>query len=244
MHTTRDAEIAAVAGDRMAPEVPATSTTTRWVRSGAREDLIASTRVARHEPFAAAVQQLFQGASVPYSGIVLSLHDFAATKAGPTGDTVEKSCYQDGGYRFLYRAYAETANPGPGFPTDAVVRLLTDVTTSYLREVVDRPGSAEVEACWAVCQRAGDYATLHNHVTPAQSAEDRYSGMLYLQTPDSINPGTFPNGCIHIVTPNEVVYFPPVPGSILIWPSHLLHAVHPFRGTGDRLGISFNAVAR
>ena len=243
MHSTRDAEIAVVADERLAPEVRATSTT-RWARSSAREDLIGSTRVTRHEPLAAAVQRLFLDAAVPYSGIVLSLHDFTATKAGPTGDAVEKSCYQDGGYRFLYRSYAETANPGPGFPTDVVVRLLTDVMTSYLREVVDRPGTAEVEACWAVCQRAGDYATLHNHVTPQQSAEDRYSGMLYLQTPETINPGTFPNGCIHIVTPNEVVYFPPVPGSIVIWPSHLLHGVHPFRGTGDRLGISFNAVAR
>jgi hypothetical protein len=64
-----------------------------------------------------------------------------------------------------------------------------------------------------------------------------------LNTPPSINPQTFPNGCLHIVTSkNTVVYIPPVPGTITLWPSKLLHGIHPFRGEGDRTGIAFDFV--
>jgi len=191
-----------------------------------------------YELFEKALALLFPSESVPDSGIVMSTDGSVAD-----GGRIEKSCYQKGGLRFLYRSYAETDLGEFGFPITQLSAALTGLVKLYITEVVGGVvNRLSLDACWAVCQREGDYAALHNHISPQDNGARRYSGMFYLRTPATINPKTFPDGCLHIVTPAEVLYYPPIPGSIVIWPAELVHGVHPFRGSGDRLGIAFDVV--
>lgn len=205
-----------------------------WARSGSLKDYIASTRISKYESYVSPTQNLFQTEITERSGIIIS------GKRGISGDTIEDSCYSSGSLRFIYKSYDKT-KVDKSFPTEDLVKLIQRVSEMYLRDVVCmRSISVYVDSCWAVCQRDGDYGTVHNHMPPDSVKNKRYSGMFYLQAPNTINPKTFPNGCLHIITDEEVVYYPPIPGSIILWPSHLLHGVHPFRGIGDRLGIAFN----
>ena len=106
-----------------------------------------------------------------------------------------------------------------------------------------KTGKVLVDSYWAVCQYQGDYGTLHNHGSPRDEQGSLISGIFYLNVPSVINSNTFPDGCLHLVTQNyEVEYVPPVEGAITIWPSSLIHGIHPFTGEGVRLGIAFNSL--
>ena len=212
----------------------------RWQRSGGDTDEIGSIMIAQLDWLDDSVRQLFQRDHVPDAGIVISSDDRVAD-----GGRIEKNCYERGGFVFLVRPSGGEVDDR-AFPTGRLTALLERIGAMYVRDVVGlEDGHVTLASCWAVCQRDGDYGTLHNHVPPEGPGGDRYSGMLYLQIPATINPGTFPNGCLHIVTSEGgVVYIPPIPGSITFWPSELLHGIHPFRGSGDRLGIAFDMIWR
>jgi hypothetical protein len=212
----------------------------KWTRSTVLQDYIASARVSSFEVFASSVESLFKEDRIPSSGIIISRNGQIAD-----GDDVEKSCYARGGFKFLFKSYADDGVDESTFPLLPLKSLLERIGRLYLSDVIGSGSQAvSLDVCWAVCQRDGDYGTLHNHIPPDHDGSARYSGMFYLHTPPSINPKTFPNGCLHIITPSEIVYFPPIPGTVVLWPSHLIHGIHPFRGLGDRLGIAFDLTAR
>ena len=210
----------------------------KWQIVGDSSNSVASLMLSNIDEYSLAVENLFSSEPVPYSGIIISQQEALAN-----GGKIEKSCYNKGGFKFLFRSYADTIVPDEEFPVRGLTALLEKVATMYARQVLSLNNkSAQLDSCWAVCQREGDYGTLHNHVSPHEHEGELYSGMLYLQAPPTINPDTFPDGCLHLITPDEVVYVPPIPGSIVFWPAHLVHGIHPFRGSGDRLGVAFNVV--
>lgn len=215
------------------------TSTRSWQVTGSAETKIGSINIAGFEALAEHVSLLFKPDGADYSGVILSNNEAAAE-----GQSVEKNCYKRGGLRFLYKSYAPVENL-ESFPVDQLVRVLSTMGRSYLRQVLqDDDSDAVLAVAWAVCQRDGDYGTLHNHVPPGGDAAGRYSGMFYLRTPDCITPATFPNGCLHIILDNAALYYPPIPGSCVIWPSWMLHGIHPFRGQGDRLGVAFDFTSR
>lgn len=208
----------------------------RWIITEIDNRRIASIAVSDYDSFASAVRPLFGPGTVSYSGIILTKEN------NYDGEVIEKSSYRSGGLVFLYRAYRKPECDFPDFPISQLKVVIEALASRYLQDVEGRSESASLEACWAVCQRAGDYGTLHNHVPPNYTHQSRYSGIFYLACPKSINPSTFPNGCIHIVVGQTVRYFPPIPGTFIFWPAELLHGIHPFRGPGDRRAIAFDFV--
>jgi hypothetical protein len=183
-----------------------------------------------YEGFAEALASLTSVKDIPYSGIIMTRHPDIADPAA-----VEASCYRRGGLRFLYRSYVDPAVNVNEFPIHGLLDVLNRVVRLYMADIIKATSAGTyIDSCWAVCQRAGDYATLHNHGT------DLYSGIFYLTVPPAINPNTFPDGCLHLVEGQDVSYVPPVPGGVTMWHGSVLHAVHPFRGEGDRLAIAFN----
>jgi len=208
-----------------------------WVRSGAVEYRVASVLLRGLEKYQDSVRQIFASDVVPYSGIVRT------AEGSYEGEVIEKTCYRRGGLVFLYKSYGDADIAEGQFPTSSFIRIIENLAKAYLREVGHGPFSdVRLDASWAVCQRAGDYGTLHNHLPLGYDGHTRYSGIMYLAAPSAIKPSTFPNGCLHIVTGNSVLYFPPIPGTVLFWPSGLLHGIHPFRGRGERLAIAFDVV--
>ena len=97
---------------------------------------------------------------------------------------------------------------------------------------------------WTVRYKEGDYQSWHTHPQCALSA------VLFLEVPDSINPDTFPDGMLHLLSNgnydehtleiNHSYYVKPEPGLVILFPASLGHMAYPFRGPGKRTVISFN----
>jgi uncharacterized protein (TIGR02466 family) len=102
---------------------------------------------------------------------------------------------------------------------------------------------------WAVLMREGDYNTPHVH------PEAHISGVYYVEVPPAIGqtkePG--PGGSITFYDPrpgaemyqirrrrmqHNVI---PQSGDAVMFPSYLRHAVFPYRGSGERISVAFNA---
>ena len=106
---------------------------------------------------------------------------------------------------------------------------------------------------WVVSQKENDYIPVHTHHNQKESC--KISGVLYLKVPEQIKRN---NNDIAIkggkdgqlvftgmggVDPfSTTVQFnvPPEAGWMYLFPSTLNHQVYPFKGAGERRGISFN----
>lgn len=100
---------------------------------------------------------------------------------------------------------------------------------------------------WANVNESGHYNRTHIH------ANHHWSGVYYVDCgrPD---PKVSPNGAIEIVDPrggagvyklpnvaaSGVWTVQPEPGTLLMWPSWLRHAVLPYVGEGPRISVAFN----
>lgn len=101
---------------------------------------------------------------------------------------------------------------------------------------------------WANVNRPGDYNTIHSHPT------SQWSGVYYAATGES-DPSRPLSGVIEFQDPRGAPQAQPFPGFdfghklrlvpeaglLLVFPSWLLHMVHPFHGSGERISIAFNA---
>lgn len=107
-------------------------------------------------------------------------------------------------------------------------------------------GQPKVTA-WANVNRDGHYNRVHIH--PGH----HWSGVYYV-TAGEPYPGFPDNGVIEFLDPRagataapipgfpfgRKVRYEPKPGMMILFPSWLQHAVHPFRGAGARISIAFN----
>lgn len=210
-----------------------------WQILGSKSNYVAATRIREAERYASWVQTTLGDGPIEGSGIVVSRMD-----GSMGGSNIERNCYEKGGFHFLYREYND-----PKYREEdaeivlSLCNIIRQLCISYHKEIQEKVDTVRFwpQRIWAVCQREGDYGTLHNHVLYGDGHYVQLSGMFYLSSPEGISPSTFPNGCLHLIGKgNEVIYFPPIPGSFLLWPSSLMHGIHPFRGKGDRLGIAFD----
>ncbi len=67
----------------------------------------------------------------------------------------------------------------------------------------------------------------------------RWAGAYYVDdgAPDPSMPYS---GVLSFRVRDQNYLFRPKPGLLLLWPSEILHEVHPFYGTRDRVAINFN----
>lgn len=97
-----------------------------------------------------------------------------------------------------------------------------------------------ISESWIQFYKASDYKVLHNHegyVPPYW--KDAWSGAYYIddREPDSTIPYS---GILSFRIRQRNYYFRPRPGLLLMWPSDLLHEVHPFYGSRERVVVNFN----
>ena len=136
-----------------------------------------------------------------------------------------------------------------------LVSCVNKSASDYLRHAgVDRDVSWSLQA-WANINRKGDYHNIHNH------PHSYLSGTYYVQVPDvsstagtrdDLNPNAIsfydPRGQANMnailgdgeVDPEYCLL--PVAGQILMWPSFLMHFVHPNLCEEERVSISFNVL--
>ena len=106
---------------------------------------------------------------------------------------------------------------------------------------------------WVVSQKENDYIPVHTHHNQKESC--KISGILYLKVPEQLErPST--DIAIKGGKDGQIVFtgmggadpfsttvqfnLPPQVGWLYLFPSSLNHQVYPFKGEGERRGISFN----
>ena len=135
-----------------------------------------------------------------------------------------------------------------------VVRELRDLMAGAVTEMlaVAKPGAIEGRITrlygWANLNRPGDYNTTHSHPT------SQWSGVYYASVGQSDVARPL-SGVIEFQDPRGAPQAQPFPGFdlghklrlvpeaglLMVFPSWLLHMVHPFHGQGERISIAFNA---
>lgn len=133
-----------------------------------------------------------------------------------------------------------------------LVKFLETMCQGYMELVTAQSGTEDLKLCkpvvtsiWTVRQHAGDYQEMHSH------PGGNLSGNVYIGVPD-VKEGSSPSdGKIAFCMPqtrdvskfimNDNWSFNPQAGSIVLFPSHLRHTVYPWKGTGHRTVVSFDA---
>ena len=107
---------------------------------------------------------------------------------------------------------------------------------------------------WVVSQKENDYIPVHTHHNQKESC--KISGVLYLKVPEQIKQSNNNDIAIRGGKDGQLVFtgmggvdpfsttvqfnVPPEAGWMYLFPSTLNHQVYPFKGEGERRGISFN----
>lgn len=122
-----------------------------------------------------------------------------------------------------------------------------DITLKTCGQVArEKTMDMEMEG-WANVSRDRAYNRIHKH------PECTWSGVYYVSLGDG-EPGVRDNGSIEFVDPRMAVEsgalpgqpfggqfrLAPEPGMMLMFPNWLLHWVHPFQGSGERISLAFN----
>ena len=127
-------------------------------------------------------------------------------------------------------------------------QIINSIKDYYKQTLNIKVKKIKIERAWIVSQYAGDFNPPHLH-------RGNISGVGYLKIPSSIRLNkekdlaglisffdgrvSMPRNSPPLVKHRET--FKPKVGDLYIFPSFLMHDVHPFRGDGERRCFSFNA---
>lgn len=103
-----------------------------------------------------------------------------------------------------------------------------------------------MDESWLQFYKNGDYKVLHNHLRYDLSPTEHrniWAGGYYIHdgNPDIHQPYS---GRFSFSTRNKSYMVKPESGLIMIWPGDILHEVHPFYGSTERICINFNLSTR
>ena len=115
---------------------------------------------------------------------------------------------------------------------------------------------SRVVDAWVVSQKENDYIPVHAHDKgDNQTESSKISGILYLKVPEQIERNNTSiaikgskdgqiaftgMGGVDPFSTTSVLSMIPEAGRLYLFPSTLNHQVYPFKGEGERRGISFN----
>jgi hypothetical protein len=102
-----------------------------------------------------------------------------------------------------------------------------------------------VTSIWTIRQYEGDYQEMHTH------PGGNLSGNMYISAPE-LALGSLPSDSqisfrmpvtkdITKFVMNDTWKYSPAPGTVVIFPSHLPHTVYPWKGSGHRTVMAFDA---
>jgi hypothetical protein len=128
---------------------------------------------------------------------------------------------------------------------DPSVERFRDVVLDSHRHIVETVGEDEYYGSqlmenWIQFYQQGDYKVLHNHERyVAPFIQDMWVGVYYVSDGDPDLDKKYSGllsfsirGCNYLIRPK--------PGLLLMWPSDILHEVHPFYGKSERIVVNFH----
>jgi len=136
-----------------------------------------------------------------------------------------------------------------------LVDWLEELCTGYMELATAQSGTEELKFCkpvvtsiWTIKQQQGDYQEMHSH------PGGNLSGNIYIQTPE-LHPDSKPSDSqilfrlsqtkdITKFIMNDTWKFTPQQASVILFPSHIPHTVYPWKGTGYRTVMAFDAILR
>lgn len=133
-----------------------------------------------------------------------------------------------------------------------LIKWIESICCGYMEIVSSQSGTDDLKLCkpvvtgiWTIRQEQGDYQELHSH------PGGNISGNVYITAPDFAEDGNPTDGVITFKLPqtrdiskfvmSDTWKYKPIPGTVLVFPSHLTHTVYPWRGQGKRTVLSFDA---
>jgi uncharacterized protein (TIGR02466 family) len=134
-----------------------------------------------------------------------------------------------------------------------LVKWLEGQCQGYMELVTQQSNTEDLKLCdavvtsiWTIRQTQGDYQEMHTH--PAGNL----SGNIYLSAPDlDIQRSQDSDSQILFRLPQtrdvgkfimqDTWKYSPIPGTMIIFPSYLPHTVYPWKGTGHRTVLAFDA---
>jgi len=133
-----------------------------------------------------------------------------------------------------------------------LVKWLETVCQGYMEIVTQQSGTEDLTLCkpvitsiWTIRQHSGDYQETHSH--PAGNI----SGNIYISAPEFSQDSLPSDGQVSFRMPqtkdvskfimNDAWKYNPTPGTVIVFPSHLPHTVYPWKGTGHRTVMAFDA---
>jgi len=134
-----------------------------------------------------------------------------------------------------------------------LVTWLESVCRGYMELVSQQSGTEDLKMCdpkvvsiWTIRQHEGDYQEMHSH------PGGHLSGNIYISAPELSQDSKPSDSQILFRLPqtkdvskfvmNDVWKYSPVPGTFIVFPSNLPHTVYPWKGTGHRTVMAFDAI--
>jgi hypothetical protein len=139
-----------------------------------------------------------------------------------------------------------------GISIDWLITWIETICQGYMEIVASQSGTDDLKLCkpvitsiWTIRQEQGHYQELHSH------PGGNISGNIYITAPDFAVDGNPADGVIAFKLPqtrdvskfimNDIWKYKPVPGNVIVFPSHLAHTVYPWKVPGCRTVMSFDA---
>jgi hypothetical protein len=134
-----------------------------------------------------------------------------------------------------------------------LVSFLETICQGYLEIVKSQSGAEElgyikpeVTSIWTIRQFPGEYQELHTH------PGGNISGNIYVSAPELDETNSTPSDSkilfrmpqtkdIGKFIMNDTWKYSPTPGTVILFPSYLPHTVYPWKGTGHRTVLAFDA---
>jgi len=134
-----------------------------------------------------------------------------------------------------------------------LTQWVESICQGYLEIVTAQSGTEELKYCkpkvvsiWTIRQHEGDYQEMHSH------PGGHLSGNIYISAPE-LKPDSQPSDSqilfrlpftkdVSKFIMNDTWKYNPAPGTVIVFPSHLPHTVYPWKGTGHRTVMAFDAI--
>jgi len=133
-----------------------------------------------------------------------------------------------------------------------LVTWLESICSGYMELISQQSGTEELKFCkpvvtsiWTIRQHEGNYQEMHSH------PGGNLSGNLYISAPELAVDSLPSDSQISFRLPvtkditkfvmNDTWKYSPTPGTVIVFPSHLPHTVYPWKGTGHRTVMAFDA---
>jgi uncharacterized protein (TIGR02466 family) len=136
-----------------------------------------------------------------------------------------------------------------------LVTWLETLCEGYMELVTQQSSAQDLRMCkpvitsvWTIQQSEGDYQEMHTH------PGGNLSGNIYITAPDLEDSSLPSDGQVSFRLPqtrdisrfvmSDKWNYAPQPGSMIVFPSHLPHAVYPWKGKGTRTVMAFDAILK